>query len=189
MDGRVVWTLDAFEALGGVRLERILRARQEVFILEQRCLYADLDGLDARCWHLAAWAAGSDAADGEGHDDDDPGRSSKLPLACARLLPPGLKFDVPAIGRVLTFGPGRSCGLGAQLMAEALKACERLWPGHGQALSAQQHLTGWYARFGFVEEGEAYDEDGIAHQDMRRGAGAAAPVSYTHLTLPTKRIV
>ena len=93
-------------------------------------------------------------------------------MAYARLVPPGVKFESPAIGRVLTLGAGRGAGLGSVLMARAVNACEAQWPGRGQALAAQRHLVDWYARFGFVPVGEAYDEDGIAHQDMQRPAGA-----------------
>lgn len=159
MSRAIVWTLDPFAELSGAQVARILRARQQVFIVEQRCIYGDADGLDPLCWHLAAWESG--AEDG-------------LPLAYARLVPPGVKFDPPAIGRVLTLGAGRGAGLGSVLVARAVKACESRWPGRGQAMAAQRHLAGWYARFGFVPTGAVYDEDGIAHQDMQRAAGALA---------------
>jgi ElaA protein len=159
MSRALIWTLDPFADLTGAVVARLLRVRQLVFIAEQRCAYVDADGLDPLAVHLAAWEAGAD--DG-------------LPLAYARLLPPGLTFPQPAIGRVLTWGAGRGCGLGSALLARAIDACERRWPSRGQALSAQRHLVGWYGRFGFVPVGEPYDEDGIAHQDMRREPGPVA---------------
>ncbi len=157
MSRALIWTLQPFADLSGATVARLLRARQQVFIVEQRCVYADADGLDTIAWHLAAWEAGADDA---------------LPLACARLLPPGVKFKEPAIGRVMTLGAGRGAGLGSALVARAVAACEAQWPGRGQALAAQVHLVPWYTRFGFTPVGDTYDEDGIAHQDMRRATGA-----------------
>lgn len=158
----VRWQLQPFAALSGAEVEALFRVRQAVFIVEQRCVYADVDGLDPGAWHLLAWPA-----------------AAGLPLACARLLSPGVKFVQPAIGRVLTHGAGRATGLGSALVARAVRACEEVWPGQGQALSAQQHLAGWYARFGFAAVGPVYDEDGIAHQDMVRPAGALAGAALT----------
>lgn len=161
----VHWRLDAWAALDAGRLEAVWRVRQQVFVVEQACAYADIDGLDRRCLHLAAWPAVTGPQPGP-----DPG----LPWAYARLLPPGVQFEAAAIGRVLSQGPGRGSGLADQLMRRAVQACEARWPRQGQALAAQAHLQGWYARFGFEPVGEPYDEDGIAHHDMRRPAGPLA---------------
>jgi ElaA protein len=143
------WLCLPFAELGSERLYAILQRRAEVFVVEQRCFYQDVDGLDPQAMHLMAW-------DG-----------NQL-LAYARLLPPGLKARSPVIGRVLTAPAARGSGLGHELAARAVQECERLWPGLGITLFAQAHLQAYYARAGFVGVGEVFDEDGIAHREMHK---------------------
>ncbi|MDT8998592.1 GNAT family N-acetyltransferase [Paucibacter sp. APW11] len=148
------WECQRFCALSGAALYELLSLRAEVFVVEQRCIYQDLDGLDPDLWHLR----GLDEASGQ-------------LLAYARLLPPGAKGAAqsePMIGRVLTAPQARGSGQGRALMQQALLHCERLWPGQAVALSAQAHLQDFYASLGFVPCSAVYDEDGIAHIDMRR---------------------
>lgn len=142
-----------FEALDPYRLYALLRLRVDVFVVEQTCAYPELDGRDH--------AAGVHHLLGE--------RSGQL-LAAARLLPPGLSFDTPAIGRVVISARARGQGLAHLLMQASIAQCERLWPAHDQSLGAQAHLQGFYATHGFVVCSEPYLEDGIPHVDMRRSA-------------------
>jgi ElaA protein len=145
------WTCLPFAELGVQPLYELLALRSEVFVVEQNCVFLDIDGLDPQTWHLL------------GHGDDGALK------AYARLLPPGLKAPADAvIGRVVTSPAARGGGTGRALMAEAVAQCERLWPGHPITLHAQAHLERFYASFGFVPVGEQYMEDGIAHIEMHK---------------------
>jgi ElaA protein len=148
----IAWQLQPFEALSITDLHAMLRLRSEVFVVEQQCLFPDIDGLDPACLHLSAW------------------RGEHL-LAYARLMPPGLKAPAPVIGRVVTAPEARGIGLGHQLNRQAVQACLQRWPGQGITLFAQAHLQDFYGRAGFVGLGEPFDEDGILHREMHRPPG------------------
>lgn len=150
-DRDIAWSCLRFEALDVHRLYAVMRLRVDVFVVEQTCPYPDLDGRDAQAgvWHLL----------GE--------RCGQL-QAYARLLPPGLGFDTPAIGRVIVSASARGAGLAHALMSEAIARCEARWPGQPITLGAQSHLQGFYAAHGFEVCSEDYLEDGIPHVDMRR---------------------
>lgn len=154
------WRLRAFDELRPWELARLLRARQEVFVLEQQCLYLDADGVDEHAHHLAAWAL----------DPDDPSSRDRpgmhVPLALARLVAPGVKYAEASIGRVITTGAARGSGLGRELMRRALAACRGLHPGVAVRISAQSRLEAFYASMGFTIESERYLEDGIPHTEM-----------------------
>ena len=156
--GPLFWSCLPLQALDAEGVYEMLALRNEVFVVEQRCLYQDTDGRDRDCLHVM----GRDAA----------GRL----LAYARLLPPGLKGPQQlraAIGRVLTAPSLRGQGQGRPLVRQALRECEQRWPGVGQELSAQAHLQAFYESVGFHAVSPVYDEDGIPHIDMCRDA---APV-------------
>ena len=136
-----------FDALGPRDVHDLLQLRSRVFVVEQTCVFLDADGLDPACVH-GLWREGGAL------------------VATARLVPPGLKNDRPAIGRVATAPEVRGRGLGRALMRAALAEVERRWPAQGVYLSAQQHLAAFYASVGFHRVGEPYDEDGIPHLDM-----------------------
>ncbi|MDO5682239.1 MAG: GNAT family N-acetyltransferase [Propionibacteriaceae bacterium] len=125
----------------------LLALRSAVFVVEQDCVYLDADGRDVEPAAVQWWVTDADRV-----------------VACLRVL------DEPAgvrrIGRVVTASVARGRGLAGQLMAAVLADD----PGREFVLSAQEHLTGWYAGFGFVAEGEPYVEDGIPHRAMRRPA-------------------
>jgi ElaA protein len=144
----LTWTWASFGDLSAADLYAVLAARAEVFVVEQRCAYADPDGLDLDALHLL-------------------GRADGALAAYLRVLPAGVRFPEPAIGRVLTAPAHRGRGLGRAVVAEAVA---RLG-GAPLALSAQAHLEGFYASFGFVRTGATYDEDGIPHVPMRRPGG------------------
>ena len=149
------WTCERFDALDVPGLYALLQLRSEVFVVEQSCIYRDIDGLDPQVWHLR----GFDAAG--------------VLQACARLVPPGLKgegYPQPMIGRVVTAPAARGGGQGRALMQQALAECARLWPGQAIEIQAQAHLARFYGSLGFVATSAPYDEDGIDHIDMRREA-------------------
>ena len=143
------WRWRRFEALAVHDLQRIHAARQQVFAIEQQCIFQDADACDERAWHLACWSPGQ----GE-------------PLAYARVLDPGVKYAEPSIGRVLTTAGSRGMGLGRALMARAVSLTRFQWPGTGIRISAQARLSAFYGGMGFVEAGAPYLEDGIDHVEM-----------------------
>lgn len=147
----IAWSCLPFEALDVHRLYALMRLRVDVFIVEQTCPYPDLDGRDAQAgvWHLL-------------------GEREGTLQAYARLLPPGLGFDTPAIGRVIVGASARGSGLAHALMREAIARCEALWPGQPISLGAQAHLQGFYRQHGFEPAGPIYIEDGIDHIEMLR---------------------
>lgn len=150
------WDCLPFDALSAAALYELLALRSEVFVVEQRCVYQDIDGLDPQLLHLCGREAASGAL-----------------LAYARLLPPGVKGQsLPMIGRVLTAPAARGRGLGRPLMQRALAECAARWPALAVQISAQAHLQDFYASLGFEPCSEVYDEDGIAHIDMRRAPDA-----------------
>lgn len=155
----VSWRLARFDELSAREVHDLYRLRVAVFIVEQNCVFQDIDGVDPECWHLMGF---SPSALGEGR-----GGGPTL-IAYCRLCPPGTKFAEPSIGRVITTGSVRRSGLGRELMREALAHAERLWPGKDLRIGAQRYLERFYADFGFVATGQPYDEDGIPHVEMVR---------------------
>lgn len=143
------WRCCRFAALSLRELQFILMARQQVFGLEQNCIYQDIDGCDEVSHHLAAWSP-----------------RERMPLAYARLVEPGVKYAEPSIGRVVTTAPARGTGLGRELMQRAVAEVRALYPGQGARISAQSHLQAFYGSIGFVSVGEDYLEDGIPHREM-----------------------
>jgi ElaA protein len=127
------------------------RLRQDVFVVEQQCAYADLDGRDSHedTRHVLLI---------EGDDEDGP------VVGCARVLDDGAEWR---IGRVALARHLRGRGLADVLVQTALDVT----PDRDVVLAAQSPLTGWYAGFGFGIDGPEFVEDGIAHLPMRRPAG------------------
>lgn len=147
------WQWAAFGQLSVDDLYAALAVRQEVFILEQRCLYPDLDGIDRHAHHLLGWRR------------QDGGRVLAAYLRC---VPPGVKYDEPSLGRVLSALSARGSGAGKLLLEEGLRRTEQLYPGCRIRISAQCYLQRFYESFGFRVTSEPYDEDGIPHVEMLR---------------------
>jgi ElaA protein len=154
------WRYRAFAELTTAELYALLRLRQEVFVVEQRCAYLDADGLDAAAAHLFC-------VDGD-HDGD--GLPPRL-IACARLFAPGVRGDAAVIGRVVSAPALRGTGIGKELMARALFAIAERHGAVAVRLGAQKYLERFYAGFGFVRDGDDYLEDDILHVPMVRPAG------------------
>jgi ElaA protein len=147
------WELKPFQDLKNEDLYLLLQLRVEVFIIEQNCIFQDLDGKDKACHHLLGW-------DG-----------STL-VAGARIVPQGVSYpDYPSIGRVVNRQTYRGKGAGKELMQEAIAHCIALYGDTGIKIGAQYYLKGFYESLGFVAKGEIYDEDGIDHIKMIRPAG------------------
>lgn len=143
----MVWQWLPFGGLSARQLHDMFQLRQRVFVVEQKCPYLDIDGVDPQCWH------------GLGYDNG-------VLVATSRIVPPGLKYAEPAIGRVVSAPEVRRKGVGRELMVESIAQLRRLYPGQAIKLSAQRYLEAFYASLGFAVAGEPYDEDGIPHIDM-----------------------
>jgi ElaA protein len=152
----ISWRFARFDELDAREVHDILQARSAVFVVEQKCVFQDVDGADPGCWHLV----GRPPRSGEG--------AAGPLLAYCRLVPPGLKFPEASIGRVLTTAEGRRSGLGRKLVAEAIRRARLLWPGEPLRIGAQVYLERFYGEFGFEACSEPYDEDGIMHVEMIR---------------------
>jgi len=122
----------------------ILAVRQDVFVVEQRCAYADIDARDAEAQTVHLWI------------EDDDGRV----VSTLRLLSEGDSGH--RIGRVATLPASRGRGYSSALLRRAIELS-----GPPIDLSAQAYLVEWYARFGFEVCGERWVEDGIEHAPMR----------------------
>jgi ElaA protein len=143
------WQFGSFDELSNRDLYAMLKARQDVFVLEQACLYPDFDGLDQGAHHLIGWRDGKVAA-------------------YLRILAPGAKYTEMSIGRVLTSDFARGSGIGRELVGLGVEHAVKLYPGHRIRIGAQAHLEHFYASFGFERISDVYDEDGIPHIDMLR---------------------
>ncbi|MGI9279440.1 MAG: GNAT family N-acetyltransferase [Endozoicomonas sp.] len=147
------WQWSRFEELSGQEVYSILKARQDVFIVEQDCPYHDADGLDQTSLHLSGW----------GKDRND---LAAYLAAYLRVIPPSSQSPVVAIGRVITSSSYRGSGLGKEMMRLAVEKALELFPEHDLYLSGQAHLQAFYGAYGFEAEGEIYEEDGIPHIAM-----------------------
>ena len=147
----IEWVCKHHSDLGKKQLYALLKLRSEVFVVEQKCAYPDLDGqdLEGDTYHLMGW-------------EDDQLK------AYLRLLDPQSQGGDVVIGRVITAPQARGQGVGHEMMEQALKQAEKHWPQVPIYLSAQAHLQGYYGKYGFVVAGEEYLEDDIPHIGMRR---------------------
>jgi ElaA protein len=145
------WSWHRFADLGVDNLYDALQLRCRVFVVEQGP-YLDPDGRDRQSWHLL-------------------GRSGSGALVSyLRVADPGVNYDEPSIGRVITAPEVRGNGVGRALMVEGIAGCERHWPGNPVRISAQAHLERFYKGLGFERVGENYIEDAIPHVEMLRPA-------------------
>ena len=145
----VSWRLWAWNEWSNDLLYAAMQLRSAIFVVEQDCVFPDMDGLDPACTHLCGC--------------DDSGRL----LAYARLLAPGVKYDEASIGRVVTASEARGKRVGHALMAEAVRLTRERHPGAPIKIGAQRYLEGFYGSFGFETISEPYLEDDIWHIDMR----------------------
>jgi ElaA protein len=150
------WRWKFFDDLTTAEVYAMLAARNEVFVVEQNCVYGDIDGLDTQAWHLFAFGP----AEGDGKP------KPKLAGYLRVLLPDEADADI-RIGRVLTTADFRGMGLGNEMLERAVGHITRQWPGMPIRLHAQAHLQRFYGAFGFMPISDIHDEDGIPHVWMR----------------------
>ena len=143
------WRFARFEDLTPREIHDAFQLRSAVFVVEQTCPFLDIDGVDPACWHLLGYL------------------DERL-VAYSRLVPPGLKYPEPSIGRVISAKDARRTGAGRALMKESVAHAAKLWPGQRLRIGAQMYLKAFYEGFGFVQASEPYDEDGILHIEMIR---------------------
>ena len=144
---RLAWKCKPFDALSPHELYAIIRLRNEVFVVEQNCIFQDADNKDQQCFHLVGYI------------------DSEL-AAYARLVPAGVSYDQVSIGRIITSPLFRNTGIGKALMKQVIDQCYKLFNKQAVKIGAQFRLKHFYESFGFRQTGEVYDEDGIDHIHM-----------------------
>ncbi len=153
----LTWKVAEFDDLSARHVHSLLQLRQQIFIIEQTCIFPDIDGLDPLCRHVIAC---------EGDDV----------LAAARIVAPGIdpqhaaQGDRPAIGRVVTSERLRGQGIGREVMQRAIASCYQQFGNKPIYLNGQLYLRNFYESLGFVQFGDEYEEDGIPHISMERPA-------------------
>ena len=143
----LTWQYKKFNELNAAELYSILKLRSKVFVVEQNCVYLDMDDKDQQSFHLCGW------------DDNNL-------VAYARILPPGLAFEEASIGRVVTDPRYRKRGSGRVLMDHAIEKTMSQFGVSGIKIGAQLYLFSFYSSLGFKTSGPEYLEDGIPHIEM-----------------------
>lgn len=150
------FSIKTFDELTSVDLYHILKARSQVFVVEQNCAYQDMDEVDFDCLHLIA-------------------HKNEALVGYCRIIAPqhnpkssvdNPAYAMPAIGRVLVLAEHRGHGLAREIMTRAIKHCRKKYGKKSIVISAQAYLIRFYESLGFVPEGEHYLEDNIEHVAM-----------------------
>ncbi len=146
---KIDWSLKKFNELSALEMYEILKLRSEVFVVEQNCVFLDMDDKDQLAHHLQ-------------------GRINETLAAVVRILPPGLAYEEPSIGRVVSSPLFRRKGVGIELMKKAIEETISLYGQVAIKIGAQLYLKKFYESFGFVQCSETYLEDDIPHIKMIR---------------------
>jgi ElaA protein len=146
-----MWHLETktFENLTVTELYELLKLRQEVFIIEQNCLFNDIDGLDPQALHCLL-------------KDENHTIKAYTRLFNSEIVYPGYN----SIGRVLCAPEDRMHGLGRKIFAYSIEEIRKQYGSKTIKIGAQAYLEKFYSSFGFVQKGEQYLEDGIWHIHM-----------------------
>ena len=136
-----------FDDLSPLQLYKIMQLRNEVFVVEQNCVYQDADNKDISSLHFMGW------------------ENEKL-LAYTRILPPGLAYPQASIGRVVTLPSARKGGIGRELMIQSIEQVRKLFGEAAIKIGAQLYLKKFYTSLGFQPTSEIYLEDNIEHIEM-----------------------
>lgn len=145
----IIWKIKTFDEFTVPELYQVLKARVDVFVVEQNCPYPDLDDYDQKAVHI--WAEENGEV-----------------LAYCRLFDKGIKYHETSIGRVLTTENARGKSLGKLLIQYAVETIENRFHTPEIRISAQDYLLKFYAGFGFEDTGKKYLEDDIPHTEMVR---------------------
>ena len=141
------WIYKKFDELTNRELYAVLQLRSEVFVVEQNCVYQDIDDKDLKSFHLMAF-------DGD------------ILAAYGRVLAPGMSFKEASIGRVITKPSHRRKGIGVMLIQKAIVETSNTFASKQIKIGAQLYLKKFYEGFGFVQTSEVFLEDGIEHIEM-----------------------
>lgn len=147
-----IWTCKQFNALTADELYALLRLRSEVFVVEQNCVFLDMDNKDQVSHHLMGW-------------QQEEGSENKL-VGYARIVPAGISYVESSIGRIVTSPAARGLGIGKDLLIQCIQT---LYTLHGKQvirIGAQYYLRDFYESFGFKKASDIYLEDGIEHIEM-----------------------
>ncbi|CAM1352492.1 GNAT family N-acetyltransferase [Tenacibaculum crassostreae] len=143
------FSIKKFQELTTSELYELLQLRSEVFVVEQDCVYQDIDGKDLKALHVL-------------------GKKEGKIVAYTRLFNSGEYFDTPSIGRVVVKDTERKYGYGHDLMKASIQAIVDNYNETTITISAQTYLQKFYESHGFKQVGEGYLEDGIPHIRMVR---------------------
>lgn len=143
--------IKSFYELGLKEFHDIVRLRSEIFVVEQDCVYQDIDGKDFKALHVI-------------------GRKNGEIVAYSRIFKPGDYFEEAAIGRVAVKKSERKYGYGKNIVKAAIEGINEYYDKSDIKVSAQLYLERFYHFFGFNQVGEGYLEDGIPHIAMVRKA-------------------
>ena len=146
----ILWKIKPFETLTTAELYNLLQIRNEVFIVEQNCVYQDVDSKDQKAYHII-------------------GELDGIVVAYARLFKSKDYFDEASIGRVLVKQTHRNFKLGHLLMERAIYFISSELGEIKITISAQLYLKLFYESHGFIQTSDTYLEDDIPHIEMKRG--------------------
>jgi ElaA protein len=144
----ISWKTKTFDELSTQELYQILRLRSEVFVVEQNCVYQDIDNKDQKALHLFGIVEGEI-------------------IAHSRLFKPGDYFEFSSIGRVVVAEKHRDKNFGHELIDQSILEINRRFNVQNITISAQLYLKKFYESHGFVATSETYLEDDIPHIEMK----------------------
>ena len=145
----LTFEIKRFNELSTSELYSVLQLRSEVFVVEQNCVYQDIDGKDAKAIHLL-------------------GTYNNELVAYVRIFKPGDYFEQASIGRVVVKQNYRNRKWGYELMNEAIQATQTVFNETKITISAQLYLKKFYENLGFTQTSEMYLEDDIKHIEMKK---------------------
>jgi ElaA protein len=142
------WICKKFDDLTPHELYAILQLRNEVFVVEQNCVFQDADDKDQACFHLMC-------------------RNEKKLIAYTRIVPAGICYEEISIGRVVTSPSARRKGFGKELMLQSIYTARTIFNKYSAIkIGAQLYLKKFYESLGFIQTSDIYLEDGIEHIEM-----------------------
>jgi ElaA protein len=143
----MIWLCKKFDALTPHELYAILQLRNEVFVVEQNCVFQDADNKDQHCHHLMGWQQNNLAA-------------------YSRIVPPDISYSESSIGRIVTSPNARGNGIGRELVKQSIEELHSLFGKIPIKIGAQMYLQKFYESFGFMQTSNIYLEDDIPHIEM-----------------------
>lgn len=144
----ITFTTKSFKELSNIELYQLLKLRSEIFVVEQNCVFLDMDDNDEASYHVLGYY------------------KNNL-VAYTRLVPKNILYKEASIGRVVTHSSVRKLGFGKLLMEYSISETQTLFNTLEIVIGAQLYLYKFYTSLGFIQEGHVYLEDNIEHIKMR----------------------